>query len=391
MRKVQDMDVRGRSVLVRADFNVPLTSDGAVADDTRIQATLPTLKWLREQGADKVILASHLGRPKGPDSKWSLRPVVDTLSALLDQPVTLLPSDLDAALEQAQSAPPGSVLLMENTRFHSGEQRNDPDLARKLASFADVFVQDAFGAVHRAHASTEGVARLLPSGAGLLLQREIQALGSLLQSPHRPFTAVIGGAKVSDKIGVIENLLPRVDRVLIGGAMANTFLLSQGHTMGKSLVEPESTDTAAFLLQGEWADKIELPVDFVAADNISDPGSAQAVRVEQVPDDLGAFDIGPATVTRYSAHVEHSATVFWNGPMGVFEVENFAQGTYALAAAVARAEGYTVVGGGDSVAALERSGYADRVDHISTGGGASLEFLEGRNLPGIAVLDEQNA
>ncbi len=391
MRKLQDLNVRGQRVLLRADLNVPLSTEGGVADDMRIRAVLPTIQWLREHGPERVLIASHLGRPQRPEPRWSLRPVCEVLARLLDAPVELLPVDLKEAREGAEDAASGALLMLENTRFYPGETRNAPDLASELAGFADVFVQDAFGAVHRAHASTSGVPSLLPSAAGLLLQREIAALGGLLGAPARPFTAVLGGAKVSDKIGVIENLLPKVDRILIGGAMANTFLLSQGHPMGSSLVEEDSAQVAADLLEGEWREKIELPVDFVAGPNLDEPDAATVVSGRDVPEDLAAYDIGPETVRRYSELIGESATVFWNGPMGVFEVEGFAQGTYALAAAVAGAEGYTVVGGGDSVAALERSGYAAQVDHISTGGGASLEFLEGQALPGVRVLEEQHA
>jgi phosphoglycerate kinase len=389
LRTLDDLDVRDRVALVRADFNVPL-SEGAVADDTRIRATLPTIAALRRRGARKVVLTSHLGRPKGYDPRLSLLPIAERLSELLELRVPLLPIALEEAEEAAAAADDGSVLLLENTRFYPGEERNDPDLARRLAGLADVFVQDAFGAVHRAHASTVAVARLLPAAAGLLLEREVTALGGLLNNPARPFVALLGGAKVSDKIGVLDSLLPRVDRLLIGGAMANTFLLARGYDMGRSLVEPDSVAAARALLDGRHADKLVLPADLVAAEALDRPEAARTARPGETGDGA-AFDIGPDTAERFAAEIRRAATVFWNGPMGVFETERFARGTYAAARAVAECGGWTVVGGGDSVAALERSGYADRVGHISTGGGASLEVLEGKPLPGIAVLEEGHA
>lgn len=388
MRELQSLDVRGRAVLVRADFNVPLGPMGEVVDDTRIRAAVPTLRWLVGQGASRLVLASHLGRPKGPDARCSLRPVADRLSKLLDMPVALLPVELDEARLAASAAPEGSVLLLENTRFYPGETANDAEFGRRLASLAELFVQDAFGSVHRAHASTVAVARLLPSAAGLLLQREVEVLSSLLQQTGGSFTAVLGGAKVSDKIGVIDNLLPRVGALLIGGAMANTFLLAQGHRMGASLIEPDAVEVASSLLSGEWSRKILLPSDLVFAESLDRPETAQTVQVGQAPGNGAAYDIGPATVQAFGEKIRTSETVFWNGPMGVFETERFARGTYAVASAVADCPGFSAVGGGDSVAAVERSGYADRIDHISTGGGASLEFLEGRLLPGIAALEE---
>lgn len=397
MRTLQDMDVRGKVVLVRVDFNVPLSKSGQITDDTRIRSTLPTLQRLLEMGASKLVLASHLGRPKGPDPALSLAPVAARLSELLDtkigarRAVSLLPHALDKARELVCSAPAGSVLLLENTRFHPGEERNDSQLAAALASLADAYVNDAFGAAHRAHASTVGIARLLPAAAGLLMEREVRELRRLLEAPRRPFVAVLGGAKVSDKIDVIRNLLPRVDHLLIGGAMANTFLLAQGKDTGKSLVEPDKLALARELLQDDNGGKITLPVDVVVAESLGRPETATTVPVDDVPPDSSIYDIGPDTASAYSRLIQAACTVFWNGPMGVFENERFSRGTIEVARAVAGSDAYSVVGGGDSVAALESAGLADRIDHVSTGGGASLELLEGRVLPGVAALEPTDA
>jgi phosphoglycerate kinase len=387
VRGLDSLDVAGKTVLVRVDFNVPLSPTGEIEDDTRIRAALPTLRELRERGAGKLLLASHLGRPKGVDPKQSLAPVGSRLAELLSTGVEVLPVDLEQARSALHSAPAGVVRLLENTRFYPGETKNDPELARRFAALADAYVNDAFGSAHRAHASTEGVARLLPSAAGRLLEGEVRALARLLEAPERPFVAVLGGAKVSDKIGVIRNLLPRVDRCLIGGAMANTFLLARGLDVGKSLVEPDNVETARQLLGGAGAETLELPRDCVVAEDLSRPETAATVRVNAVPSGLAVYDIGPDTARAYADAVRGASTVVWNGPMGVFETERFAEGTLAVARAVAECEGYTVIGGGDSVSAVHRAGVASRVSHISTGGGASLEFLEGRALPGIAVLE----
>jgi len=338
-RRVRDADVAGKRVLVRVDFNVPL-EDGRVADDTRIRAALPTIRLLLERGAAEVILVSHLGRPKGPDPQFSMRPVEERLRELL---------------------PDERVRLLENTRFNAGETENDPVYARELAALADVYVNDAFGSAHRAHASTEGVARLLPAYAGLLLERELEELGSLLEDPERPFVAVLGGAKVEDKIGVLRSLSERANALLIGGKMAE---------------------------QVDREDGFELPSDVVAAAAFEPDAEAKVVRVEDVPDGWLGLDIGPETRERFSTRIGEARTVFWNGPMGVFEWPRFAAGTKAIAEAVAAADARTVVGGGDSVRAVEELGLADRIDWVSTGGGASLELLEGKELPGVAVIPE---
>lgn len=388
-KTVRDVDVQGKRVLVRVDFNVPLDEDSRVTDDTRIRAALPTIQYLREHGA-RVILASHLGRPKGKvvDS-MRLDPAAERLSALLGHPVRKLNATIGPEVREAVMAMrPGDVVMVENLRFHPEEEANDPTFARQLASLADVYVNDAFGTAHRAHASTEGVAHYLPAVAGLLMEREIRFLSQAVQNPERPFVAILGGAKVSDKIGVIENLLPKVDRLLVGGGMANTFLLAMGHEVGESLVEPDKVDLAKDLLARSGG-KLVLPVDVVIADAFSAEAERQVVPVDQVPAKWRIMDIGPETVKRYAEALQGARTVVWNGPMGVFEFESFAAGTIAVAHVVADLPGATtIVGGGDSVAAVEAAGVADRITHISTGGGASLEFLEGRVLPGVAILQD---
>ena len=388
-KTVRDVDVQGKRVLVRVDFNVPLDEDSRVTDDTRIRAALPTIQYLREHGA-RVILASHLGRPKGKvvDS-MRLDPAAERLSALLGHPVRKLNATIGPEVREAVMAMrPGDVVMLENLRFHPEEEANDPTFARQLASLADVYVNDAFGTAHRAHASTEGVAHYLPAVAGLLMEREIRFLSQAVQNPERPFVAILGGAKVSDKIGVIENLLPKVDRLLVGGGMANTFLLAMGHEVGESLVEPDKVDLAKDLLARSGG-KLVLPVDVVIADAFSAEAERQVVPVDQVPAKWRIMDIGPETVKRYAEALQGARTVVWNGPMGVFEFESFAAGTIAVAHVVADLPGATtIVGGGDSVAAVEAAGVADRITHISTGGGASLEFLEGRVLPGVAILQD---
>lgn len=386
-KTVRDVDVRGKRALVRVDFNVPQNEAGQVTDDTRIRAALPTINYLRQNGA-RVILVSHLGRPKGKfvDS-MRLDPVAERLSALLGQPVHKLNDVIGPEVEEAVKAMrPGDVVLLENVRFYKEEENNDPEFARKLASLAELYVNDAFGTAHRAHASTEGVARYLPAVAGLLMAKEIDYLSRALENPQRPFVAILGGAKVSDKISVIENLLPKVDKLLIGGGMANTFFLAKGYDVGDSLVEADKLDLARDLLaRGE--DKILLPVDAVIADAFSAEAERQVVRVDQVLAKWRIMDIGPETIKRFSEALQGARTVVWNGPMGVFEFEPFAAGTMAIAHVIADLPGATtIVGGGDSVAAVEAAGVTDRISHISTGGGASLEFLEGKELPGIAIL-----
>jgi phosphoglycerate kinase len=390
MRLIETLEYHGRAVFVRVDFNVTVRDDGGVTDDTRIRAALPTLRYLLDAGARTLVLASHRGRPKGIDPALSMAPVAERLATLLGSPVSVLPFDLAEARHLVSAAGSGTVCLLENTRFYTGEEANDPTLASSFASLADVFVEDAFGSVHRAHASTEGIARILPAAAGLLVQREVRALERALDEPERPFTAVLGGAKVSDKARVIQNLLPRVDRLLIGGAMANTFLLAQGVEVGTSLVEPDRVELASGLLRGDGSEKLVLPMDVVVADSV-DSTEVASVPVKAIPASSAVYDIGPETARLFASEILGSRTVVWNGPVGVFEREVFAPGTYALAEAVAKCPGYTVVGGGESITALGRSGFSDRVDHISTGGGASLEFLEGRALPGLTVLGYVNA
>ena len=385
-KTVRDVDFHGRRALVRVDFNVPL-KDGQVTDDTRIRASLPTIQYLVDKGA-KVILMSHLGRPKGkPTPEFSLRPVAEHLGKLLGKPVSFAADCVGPAAEDAVRAlKAGDVLLLENLRFHAEEEANDPAFAQKLAALGDLYVNDAFGSAHRAHASTEGVARYLPAVGGFLMERELEYLGRALESPRRPFVAILGGAKISDKIKVIENLLGKVDRLLIGGGMANTFLKAQGLAVGDSLVEDGSLEVARRLM-AQAGDKLLLPSDAVVADALDANARAQVVPVNAVPSGWRILDIGPDTVRRYRAALSGARTVVWNGPMGVFEFPRFAEGTYAIARALAELpDATTVIGGGDSAAAVEQSGVADRMTHISTGGGASLEFLEGRVLPGVAAL-----
>ena len=388
-RSLDDLDVAGRRVLVRADLNVPI-SDGAVGDDTRVRAALPTLRALMERGA-RVIVVSHLGRPKGgPSPELSLAPVAARLGELLGQPVRLADAVVGPSVAAAVGAlAPGEALLLENVRFEPGEEANDPALARALASLADVYVNDAFGTAHRAHASTVGIAAHLPSCAGYLLRRESETLSALLDNPARPFVGILGGARVSDKLAVAGNLLERLDALLLGGGMANTFLLAAGHAVGASLCEPDLADEAAAILAKGRAlgVPILLPTDVVVASSVA-AETGQVVPVAEVPDDAMILDIGPATVAAFAERIAGAGTVFWNGPMGVAERPAFARGTLGVARAVAACDGFTVVGGGDSIAALAATGLADAVGFVSTGGGASLELLEGRSLPGIAALPD---
>lgn len=388
-KTIRDLDFKKKRVLVRVDFNVPL-KDGQVTDDTRIRASLPTLNYLLEKGA-AVLLCSHLGRPKGgPDPKYSLAPAAARLSALLGKPVKLVPDCVGTVAEEAAAVMvPGDVVLLENVRFHPEEEKNDPTFAKKLSVLADVYVNDAFGSAHRAHASTEGVAHHLPAVAGFLMEKEIEYLGRAVDNPPHPYVAILGGAKISDKIGVIENLLAKADRVLIGGGMANTFFKAQGVAMADSLVEDASLETARTVL-AKAGDKLLLPVDAVLGDKFDDGAQKQVIDLrEGVPAGWRVLDIGPLTVARYAEALKGAALVVWNGPMGVFEFPNFAHGTNGVAKAVAGCGATTVVGGGDSVAAIEQAGLAGQITHISTGGGASLEMLEGQVLPGLAALNNR--
>ncbi len=387
-KTVKDIDVGGKRVLVRVDFNVPI-KDGKVADDTRIRAALPTIQYLLEHDA-AVILCSHLGRPKGgPDPTFSLRPAAEHLSELLARPVDFAEEPVGPSAEKAVSElKPGGVLVLENTRFNSGETKNDPEMAKQLADLADVFVLDAFGSAHRAHASTEGVTHYLPSVAGFLLEKEIRYLGQAIANPERPFITILGGAKVSDKIGVIRNLFQKADQVLIGGGMANTFFKAQGYPVGDSLVEDEALDTARELLS-EGANRLRLPVDVVIADGFEKDAERKVMPMGPVPDGWRILDIGPETVNSFAKVIASAKTVVWNGPMGVFEFPRFAEGTFGLAKAVAESGATSIVGGGDSVAAIQQAGLADQITHISTGGGASLEMLEGKDLPGVVALHDK--
>ncbi len=376
MRTLDELDVEGKRVLVRVDFNVPLGGDGRITDDARIQAALPTLRELREKGA-RLLLAAHLGRPKGRDPKLSLQPVAERLAELLGEPVELAPS-LD-------EVPGGDVVMLENVRFEPGETENDGELAQRYAALADAYVNDAFGAAHRAHASTEAVAKLLPSAAGRLLEREVTTLAGILRDPRRPLVAVVGGAKVTDKIGVLKAFLENADRVLIGGAMCFPFFAAQGHGVGDSLCEEEGLEPARRVL-ATGGEKLRLPVDLVAGREFSADTEVRPIDGVDVPDGWMGLDIGHRSADGYAEAIRAAGTVFWNGPMGAFELEPFAAGTRTVAEAIADSDAVTVVGGGDSAAAMAQFGLADKVTHMSTGGGASLELIEGKRLPGVEAL-----
>jgi len=391
MRKktVRDIDVRGRRVFVRVDFNVPL-DHGHITDDHRIVASLPTITYLLDHGA-AVILASHLGRPKGVDDTLRMTPVAVRLGELLRRPVRKLDDCVGPAVQQAVAAmKPGDVVLLENLRFHPEEEANDPAFARQLASLADVYVNDAFGTAHRAHASTAGIAAFLPAVAGLLMEQELQFLGNVLEQPKRPLVVVLGGAKVSDKIGVIQNLLGLAQTMLIGGGMCYTFLRATGAEIGSSLCEKDRLDLARSLMRDAKQRGVDLllPVDAVAAERVEAGAATRTVDARAIPAGWAGVDIGPRTVAAFSAPISRAGTVLWNGPMGVFEIPAFAEGTRAIAKVVAESPGESIVGGGDTAAAVEEFGYADKMSHISTGGGASLEFMEGKTLPGVAVLQD---
>ena len=394
-KTIKDVNVEGKRVFVRCDFNVPLDAEGNITDDNRIRAALPTIKYLLDHGA-KVVLASHLGRPKnGPEEKYSLKPVAKRLNELLGGKVTMA-SDVIGEDAQAKVAAlkNGEAVLLENVRFHKEEEKNDPEFAKKLAAFADIYVNDAFGTAHRAHASTEGISHFVKTSvAGFLIEKELEIMGGALNNPKRPFVAILGGAKVSDKIGVINNLLEKVDKLLIGGAMAYTFIVAKGGKVGKSMLETDKVDLAKELLEKAAAKGVELylPVDTVIAKEFKADAESKVCPTMEIPDEWEGLDIGPKTAEIFADVIKSAKTVIWNGPMGVFEFPKFAVGTKAVAQALAdNPEATTIIGGGDSAAAIEQLGYADKVTHISTGGGASLEYLEGKVLPGIACLNDKN-
>lgn len=391
-KSIQDIDVKGKKVLVRVDFNVPIDENGSITDDRRIREALPTIKYLREHGA-RVILMSHLGRPKGKfNMKYSLKPVAERLSERLGAAVKLAGDVIgDEVLAMANSLKESDVMLLENVRFYEEEEKNDSEFSKKLAALGDIYVNDAFGTAHRAHATTAGIADYLPSAIGFLIKKELDIMGKALTEPERPFVAILGGAKVSDKIGVIENLMDKVDALLIGGGMAFTFYKAQGHEIGKSILEADKVELAGEILRKaeEKRVKLLLPIDIVVASEFNNDAHRSTVTVDRIPEDQLGLDIGAHTQEVFSDIIKHAKTVVWNGPMGVFEMPNFAKGTFALAEAMSECKGTTIVGGGDSAAAVEQLGFADKITHISTGGGASLEFLEGKVLPGIDVINEK--
>jgi phosphoglycerate kinase len=387
-KTVRDIDVKGKRVLMRVDFNVPM-ADGKVTDDKRIRASLPTIQYLLGQGA-ALILMSHLGRPKGgPDPEFSLTAAAEALGALLGRPVTMAPDCVGLEVEKlAKGLKPGDVLMLENVRFHKEEEKNDPAFAKRLAVLGEVYVNDAFGSAHRAHASTEGVARHLPAVSGFLMEQELEYLGRATANPERPYVAILGGAKISDKIAVIKNLLARCDTLLIGGGMANTFLAAKGYGMADSLVEADAVATAKDILAGA-GNRLRLPVDVVIADRFDAEAASKVVDADQVPTGWRVLDIGPKTIASFGEVIKAAKLVVWNGPMGVFEFPRFAEGTFAIARLLAESSATTVIGGGDSASAVKKAGVAKKMTHVSTGGGASLEFLEGKALPGVAALADR--
>lgn len=392
-KTIEDIEVKNKRVIVRCDFNVPM-QDGAITDDSRIRAALPTIQYLKEHDA-RVILMSHMGRPKGePKMEFTMKPVADRLSELLGAEVVFVSSPAvvdDAVRSAAEALQPGQVMLLENVRFRKEETENDPEFAKELASLAEIFVQEAFGTAHRAHASTAGIAEYLPAVSGYLIEKEVKFLGDAVESPKRPFVAILGGAKVKDKNPVIKNLIGKVDTLLIGGGMAYTFFKSEGYEIGKSILDEESIELAASLLKEakEAGVEILLPVDIVCADKFDNDANTKTVPCNEIPADMEGLDVGPETVKLYGDKIRSAATVVWNGPMGVFEMDTFAKGTNGIAEAMAECPGTTIIGGGDSAAAIRKAGLADKMTHISTGGGASLEFLEGKKLPGIEVIEDK--
>lgn len=392
-KTLKDLNVENKRVLVRVDFNVPI-KEGIITDTNRIEASLTTIKYLIDNNA-KVILMSHLGRPKGePKPELSLKPVAQKLSEMIGQDVKFIDSDKvvdDSVIEESKKLQPKEIMLIQNTRFRKEEEKNDQTFSKELSQLADLYVNDAFGTSHRAHSSNVGVSKFLPSAVGFLVQKEIEIMGKALENPERPFTAILGGAKVSDKIGVIENLLDKVDTILIGGAMAFTFIKSQGKNVGKSLIEEDKLDLAKSLLEKaqEKGVKIFLPVDFVVAKEMSEESDSKVINIDDFTDDIAGFDIGTKTIKIFDEEIQKSKTIVWNGPMGVFEIEQFSKGTFEIANSLVKSKATTIVGGGDSASAIAKSGNKDKVTHVSTGGGASLEFLEGKVLPGIDCIDER--
>ena len=384
-KTVRDIDLKGQRVLMRVDFNVPM-QEGKVTDDKRIRASLPTIKYVLDQGAS-LILMSHLGRPKGgPDPAFSLRPAAEVLSSQLGIPVKMAADTVGAEVEaMAKELKPGEVLMLENTRFHAGEEKNDLELAKQMAALADVYVNDAFGSAHRAHSSTEGVARFLPAVSGFLMEQELEYLGRAVSNPEHPYVAILGGAKISDKISVVETLLSKADKLIIGGGMANTFLAAKGHNMQDSLVETASIETAKSIMDRS-GDKLLLPADALIADKFEAEATTQVVDVDKIPPGWRMMDIGPKSIEAFKAALRDAELIVWNGPMGVFEMPKFAEGTFAIARMLADSGATTVIGGGDSASAVKKAGVAKQMTHVSTGGGASLEFLEGKELPGVAAL-----
>lgn len=387
-KTVKDIELKGKRVFMRVDFNVPM-AEGKVTDDKRIKAALPTIQYVLDQGAS-LLLASHLGRPKGgADPEFSLRAASEVLATLINRPVTMAPDCVGAEVEAiAKSLKPGDVVMLENTRFHKGEEKNDLELAKQMAALADVYVNDAFGSAHRAHSSTEGIARFLPAVSGFLMEQELEYLGKAVANPEHPYIAILGGAKISDKILVVETLAAKCDKLIIGGGMANTFLTAKGLNMQDSLVEAEALETAKTLL-AKLGDKLVLPVDAIIADKFDAEANTQTVDVDKIPAGWRMLDVGPKTVSLYKATLDRAKLIVWNGPVGVFEMPKFAEGTFSLAKMMAESKAVTVIGGGDSASAVKKAGVAKQMTHVSTGGGASLEFLEGKELPGVAALNDK--